>query len=137
MANSLYNKARESFLSQNPAIDWDTDTIKVVLVDVGAYTVNLATHQYLSDIASGARIATSGALTGKTVAAGVADAADVTLAAVTGVSVEALVIYKDTGSAATSPLIAYLDTVTGLPFTPSGSDVTIMWDDGANKIFKL
>lgn len=36
-----------------------------------------------------------------------------------------------------SPLIAYIDTATGLPVTPNGGDITIAWDSGANKIFKL
>ena len=69
--------------------------------------------------------------------AGVADAADTTFTSVSGDTVEAIVLYKDTGDAATSPLIAYIDTATGLPLTPNGGDVTITWDNGANKIFKL
>jgi hypothetical protein len=35
------------------------------------------------------------------------------------------------------PLIAYIDTATGLPVTPNGGDITIAWDSGANRIFKL
>ncbi len=135
MANALYDLGRQAFLSGG--IDWSSATIKAVLVDTGAYTVNLSTHQYLSDIAGGARIATSSALGTKTVTNGVADAADVVFPAVTGASIEAVVIYKDTGVAATSPLICYIDTGTGLPITPSGGDITIVWDSGANKIFKL
>lgn len=135
MANGLYDKGREGFL--DGSIDWDTDNIKAVLVDTGAYTVDLATHDFLDDIAVGARIATSANLGTKTVTAGVADAADVTLTAVTGATVEAIVIYKDTGVAATSRLITYIDTGTGLPVTPNGGDLTIQWDNGANKIFKL
>lgn len=135
MANALYDKGREGFL--DGSIDWDTNTIKVVLVDTADYIVNLATHQFLSDVPALARVATSPALTGKTVAAGVADAADVTLTAVTGDPCEALVIYQDTGVEGTSRLIAYIDTATGLPVTPNGGDITIAWDNGANKIFKL
>lgn len=135
MANALYDKGREGFLAGD--IDWDANTIKVALVDTAAYTVNLTTHQYLSDIAGGAIIATSGALTTKTATAGVADADDVTVTSVTGATVEALVVYQDTGSSATSRLIAYIDTATGLPLTPNGGNVTIAWDSGANKIFKL
>lgn len=137
MANGLFAKARESFLSQNPSIDLDTDTIKAVLVDHGTDTPVLATDQYLSDISAGARIATSGALASKTVTDGVFDAADITFTAVTGASVESIVIYKDTGSAATSPLIAMIDTATGLPVTPNGGDITVVWDNGANKIFAV
>jgi hypothetical protein len=99
--------------------------------------VSIDTHEFLSDIASGARIATSGNLASKTSTLGVFDAADVTLTAVTGTTVEAVVLYKDTGTASTSPLIAYIDTATGLPVTPNGGDETITWDNGSNKIFKL
>lgn len=135
MANALYGKGREKFL--NADIDWAADNIKVVLVDTNDYTVSIDTHEFLSDVASGARVATSSNLASKTSTLGVADAADVTLSAVTGDQSEALVIYKDTGSAATSPLIAYIDTATGLPVTPNGADITITWDNGSNKIFKL
>ncbi len=135
MANALYDKGREKFLTG--AIAYASDNIKVVLVDAADYTVNLSTHEFLSDIIVGGRVATSGNLASKTTTAGVADAADVTFTAVTGDQSEALVIYKDTGSAATSPLIAYIDTATGLPVTPNGADITVTWDNGSNKIFKL
>ncbi len=135
MANALYDKGRESFLSQNPAVDYDTDTIKVALVTAG-YTANMSTDQYWSS-ASASVVGTPATLASKTVTAGVADAADVTFTAVSGSAVTQLVIYKDTGSAATSPLIARIDTATGLPVTPNGGDITITWDNGANKIFKL
>lgn len=133
MANALYDKGREGFL--DGSIDWDTDTIKVALVDTGTYTVNLSTHDFYDDV-SGV-VGTPQTLASKTVTAGVADAADVTFTSVSGSSVEALVIYKDTGSAATSRLIAYIDTATGLPVTPNGGNITVAWDNGSNKIFKL
>jgi hypothetical protein len=136
MANALYDKGREGFL--DGSIDWDTDTIKVVLIDTADYTVDLANHDNLDDIAtSAAKVATSAALSSKTVSAGVADAADVTLSSVTGDTCEALIIYQDTGTPSTSRLIAYIDTATGLPVTPNGGDITIQWDSGSNKIFKL
>lgn len=136
MANALYGKGREGFL--DGTIDWDTDTIKVVLIDVADYTVSIDVHDNLDDITTAAaKVATSAALSSKTVALGVADAADVTLTAVTGDPCEALIIYQDTGTASTSRLIAYIDTATGLPVTPNGGDITIQWDSGTNKIFKL
>lgn len=135
MANFIYDKAREKFLTG--AINWTSDTIKAVLVDTAAYTPAPTTHEFLSDIPSGDRIATSSAFTTKTATAGVADADNVTWPTVTGDPSEALVIIKDTGSAATSPLIAYIDTATGLPVTPNGGDITVTWDNGSNKIFKL
>lgn len=135
MANALYDLARQAFLDGD--IDWSANNIKAVLVDTGAYTVNLATHDFLDDIASGARIATSGNLAGKTSTAGVADANDVTFTAVSGATVEAVVLYVDTGVASTSRLICYIDTATGLPVTPNGGDITVTWDNGSNRIFKL
>ena len=139
MANALFGLAKESLLSQSPSIDLDTDNLLVSLVR--GYTVNLATHQFLSDVTGGGGgtiVATSGNLAGKTVALGVFDATDVTYVAVgAGAACETLVIYKDTGVAATSPLIAYIDSATNLPVTPNGGDILITWDAGANKIFAL
>jgi len=135
MANVLYPKAKESFLSQSPSIDMDGDTIKVAMV-TSAYTYSAA-HQYYSS-ASGV-VGTPQTLTTKTVASGVFDADDAVFTAVTsGSTVAYLLIYKDTGSAATSPLIAYIDTVSsGLPVSTNGGNITITWDSGANKIFAL
>lgn len=133
MANALYGKGKEAFLQAD--IDWLTDNIKCVLVDTAAYTPNFSTDDFLADIPSGDRIATSGNLSSKTSTLGVADAADVTFTAVTGDVSEALVIYKDTGVEGTSPLICYIDTATGLPVTPNGGDITIEWN--ASGIFAL
>lgn len=136
MANALFNKAREAYLAGDLA--WDTDNYKVVLVDHGVDTPVPATDQFLADIGATARIATSTTnLANKTVTDGVADADNITITGVTGASVESIVIYQDTGNAATSRLTAFIDTATGLPFTPSGGDVTIQWSDDANRIFKL
>lgn len=135
MANRLYDSGRQAFLEGS--INWLSDTIKCILIDAADYSVNTTTDNALDDIPGAARVATSGALGSKTSTAGVADAADVTFTAVTGDQSEALVIYKDTGVESTSLLIAYIDTATGLPVTPNGGDITVQWDNGANKIFKL
>ena len=132
MSNTLYDLGRKAFLDAD--IDYLVDTIKVALVDTGTYTFSQA-HQFYSSV-SGV-VGTPGTLATKTSTAGVADADDITFTSVSGNSVEALVIYKDTGVAGTSPLIAYIDTATGLPVTPNGGDITIQWDSAASKIFKL
>lgn len=133
MANALYSKFKEGLLNGDIALD--TDNVKAVLVDTGAYTINLATHDFLDDIAVGARIATSGNLANKTTLLGVFDADDVTFTGVAGVTVEMLVLYVDTGTAGTSRLICAIDTATGLVLTPSGSDVIAQWH--ASGIFAL
>lgn len=136
MANALYDKGREGFL--DGSIDWDTDDIKVCLLDGADYTPSLTTDDTLIDIAAAAIVATSGNLASKTCTGGVADAADVTLTSVSGDAAEYIGCYKDSSS---SPLISRLifliDTATGLPVTPSGGDIEIQWDNGANAIFKL
>lgn len=135
MANALYDKGREAFL--NGDIDWLNDDIRIILVDTADYTVNLATHDFLDDVPAAARVAVSSSLTGKTSTNGVADASDVTFSSVTGDPSEAIIIYQHTGTESTSRLIAYIDTATGLPVTPNGGDITVQWDNGTNRIFKL
>lgn len=123
MANALYDNGKEAIL--NGSVDLDTDNIKAVLVDTADYTVNLSTDDFLDDIAVGGRVATSANLT-VTVTNGTVDAADFTFTSVTGDQSEAIVIYKDTGSAATSNLIAYYDTFSsGMPVTPNGGDIDV------------
>lgn len=134
-ANALFDKGREGFL--DGSIDWDTNTIKHILVDHADDTPNVSTDDNLDDILAGARVATSGAYAGKTVTNGVADADDITHSAVSGDPFESIVGFKDTGVESTSRLIMYIDSATGLPFTPSGGDIIVQWDSGANKIFKL
>ena len=70
MANALYDYCRQRFLEAN--INWLTDTIKCILVDTGAYTPNLTTHQYLSDISGSARIAGPVTLSSKATTGGAA-----------------------------------------------------------------
>ncbi len=139
--SNLYAKGREKFLGGSSQINWTADNIKAVLVNVSGagtiYTPNLATHEFLSDIPAGARIATSPNLTGKTNTDGVADADDVVFPAVSGPICEAIAIYKDTGVAGTSPLIALINAAAGLPVTPNGDAIAAGWDNGPNKVFVL
>lgn len=130
MANTLYPKGKEKFL-----VDLTSSTIKAVLVK-DSYTYS-ASHEFLSDLGANT-IGTAQTLASKTVTNGIFDAADITFPTVTtGNTVNAIAIYKDTGVAGTSPLIDYIDTVTGLPLTTSGADVDVQWDNGAYRIFSL
>jgi len=141
MANALWDPGREGFLDNTigSGMKW-----RAYLIDTGAYTFSAA-HKFLSSIAAGARIAgPSPVLANKTVTNGVFDADDVTITGVTGVSVEAVALVKAaaTDGAADDAdtaqrLVAWIDTATGLPFTPNGGDVILSWDNGALRIFKL
>ena len=138
--NAVYDKARQSFLDAQ--IPWSSGNMKAVLVQTtggSAYTVNLATHQFLTDVSVGSRIGTTGNLMSKSSTTGVAGSADVatfvtsTPALVGG----AVILYYDTGVEATSRLIAYIDTAVGLPITTDGSNVAVTWGAIDPKIFKL
>lgn len=134
MANALYPKWKEALLQFTTNNDLAAGTVKVALIDTGVYTYN-STDQFWT-AASSASVGTPQTIGSKTYTNGVFDGSDVTFTAVTGASVEALIIYIDTGSAATSPLVAYIDTsVTGLPVTPNGGDISITWN--ASGIFSL
>ncbi len=133
MVNALYDNGREGFL--DGTLDWDTDAIRLALVAT-AYTVNIATHDFRDDLGAN-EVANSADFASKTVTAGTADAADIVLSSVSGSQVSYVVIYRNVGTAATDDLIAYIDTATNLPFTPTGGDVTVQWDSGSDRIFTL
>jgi hypothetical protein len=142
MANSLFDPGREGFL--DGTIDYDTAVMKVTLIR--AYTFSAA-HKFVSDVtgAGGVLHGTPGTLASKTVTSGVADAADLTFSAVAAnASNHSLLLYQASAvtggadvAATAQRVIAFIDTGTNFPIVPNGGDVTIAWDNGANKIFKL
>ena len=135
MANYLYDNGREGFLGAT--VDWDADAIKLSLIDEADDTPSQTADNFWSDRASAARVAISSAFASKTKTDGIADAADVTLTAVTGDPSESIDIYQDTGTESTSTMIANINSATGLPVTPNGGDISVVWDNGSNRIFKL
>lgn len=135
MANALYDAGRQGFLTGT--VDWDTNTFALYLIDHGTDTPNVTSDSNVDALIAGARIGSKATLTTSAPGAGVADATDVTLTSVSGNSAESINIFKDTGVESTSTLVAYIDTATGLPITPNGGNINIVWDNGANKIFKL
>ena len=138
MANAVYPLCKQHILQAD--IDFPDDDVVLVFIDTLDYTYNAA-HSALTNIPASARITVGGAspvLASKTVLSGVFDAADITASAVTGDEFEAIVLYQSASTEATSYLICYIDTnVSGLPLTPNGGNVTVTWDNGANKIFAL
>lgn len=123
-------------------VDWGTDTIKAMLV-TSSYTPNQDTHEFKSDVtnevAAGSGYTAGGiTLTSKTTTTDAAtnevrlDAADITWTVPSGGSLSAsyIVIYKDSGTASTSPLLGWGDF--GQVMTSSASGTTapfsITWD---------
>jgi hypothetical protein len=141
MANALFVNARNVFLGTGTRIDLDADTIKAMFVDHADDTPVTATDDAIDDILSAARVPaiascpTLGTVTIGSVAAGTFDAADTTFTSLSGDQSESLILFKDTGTESTSLLIAFWDTATGLPLTPNGADVTVVWN--ASGIFQI
>ncbi len=135
MANALYDAGRDGFLIK--ALQWGTDDFRIIFVDEADDTIDLAADDFLNDRAAGSRVATSGAMTTTAPGAGVADANDVTVNSVSGDQFESIDCYQHTGTESTSRMVFNIDTATGLPLTPNGGNITVTWDNGTNKIFKL
>lgn len=137
MANAIYPKYKEALLgaSANSALTGSGTTgLYAALVDTGTYTYSAA-HQFYSDLSG--IVGTDQEITSPTLTAGVVDGGDVTFSAVTGASVEALVLYrKNAGANTTWRLVAYIDSgQTGLPVTPNGGNIAVVWN--ASGIFAL
>ena len=134
MANAIYPIFKTALLAAATNVSLNVDDTTngpfCALVDTGTYTYSAA-HDFYNDLSgivgTDQRIASP---TVGTVAEGVFDGADLTYTAVTGNSVEALVIYrKNSGANTTWRLVAYIDTsVTGLPVTPNGGNITVTWN---------
>ncbi len=132
MGNILYPKGKEHIL--NGDVDFDTDTIKVGLLKL-THTYSSA-HEYYDDVSADI-VGTPVALASRTISLGVFDAGNTTLDTVAGDEVGYILLYKDTGTASTSLLIALYDSGANLPITPNGFDLVIKYDSGVDKIFSL
>lgn len=141
MANAIYPiyKTALGSASSNVSltVDTTTDGPYCALVDTGTYTYSAA-HDFYNDLSgivgTDQRISTP---TFGSVSAGTFDGDNLTYTAVSGNSVEALVIYRHNGGANTTwRLVIYIDTgQTGLPVTPNGGNITVTWN--ASGIFTL
>lgn len=127
MPNRFYPAFKDALLSGDAdMVDGD---VSIILIDTEGYAFN-ASHDTLSDVPAGARIGTPQILAGKTIVNGTLIAGDVVFIQVpAGEPIGAMVIYIAGSSAATSPLVAFYDTIEGLPVTPNGGDIELAWDD--------
>jgi hypothetical protein len=138
VSNQFYAKGLGAFA--DAGINWASDNIKAALV-TSAYTPDTSASgdQFLSTISGigGAILARSGNLSSKTNVGGVLNADNLTWSLVPSGTAKYVVIYKDTGSDATSPLIIIDDTANNLPCLANGGNITAQWSTGPNKIGAL
>ena len=134
MANTVQNSIRNGVWNSGIP-DLITLTVKAMFIDNADDTV-VATDDFIDDILSAARvpaIASCPALASKTngvVGVGVFDAVDTVFTSLSGDASEQLILFEDSGSEATSDVVCFWDTATGLPLTPNGANVTAAWAAG-------
>lgn len=130
-------------------VDWATDTIKVSL-HTSTYTPNQSTHEFFSSITNELTTANGYTAGGSTLASKSVTvtalvtaykAATTSWAVASGQTLTAryAVVRKDTGSSATSPVLAYVDMTTDQTASASGGASTsfdLVWDttDGVFKV---
>jgi hypothetical protein len=138
-----FHKFLENSFNGTAVIDFNTDTLKVMLV-TSSYTPSQSTHDFINDANTNEVTGTNYTAGGATIAsptvtlnAGVVtvDGGDVTWTqSGTGFSnARYAIIYKDTTVAATSPVVGYID------FTSDkgnvNGDLTVQWN--ASGIFTV
>ena len=133
MATIIHDDFRDAQLG-NPThsvIDFDTDNIDVSLLDqTDSGTITAATVDY-DEVDTATVVATTDVAspTVGVVGTGVFDAADTTFSSVTGDAADYLVLWKNSGTPATSPLAVTFDSATtGLPVTPNGGNIVVTWN---------
>lgn len=135
--STLYLKGIEQMALGN--INWESDTIKLKYMTT-TYTPSSTTESFLSDVsASEASGAPTETLANKDARIDTVnnrvefDADDVTETGIT-CTTNKFIIYKDTGSAATSPLIACVDITEGT-LSPIGGTLAVTFN--AEGIFSI
>lgn len=142
MANQLYEKAREGFLTG--ALNWSSggDTFKAALVTAAYSSPDFAGATDFTAEVGGAAIPVldggEATLTVGTDGLGTAcvPSGSTTFTSVTGDEIVCVVIYEDSSK---QP-IAYIDTGLNLPVLPNGGDITVYWNNDnlpTGAIFKL
>ena len=131
MADVIYNSFK--VLSAEGSIDLEGDTVKAMLV-TSSYTPDQDAHDYVDDVtnevvgtgytAGGATLASKAVTQDNTNDLAKFDADDVTWSTAT-ITARGAVLYKDTGTPGTSPVIAYIDF--GSDKSSSADDFTIQW----------
>lgn len=128
MASQLYPKGAAHILGLATKVDFVADNIKILFYS-SAFS---SAHEFVSDLTGGSIIARSGNLAGKTVTSGVLDANDLTVTAVSGSAFTHVILYKDSGADASSPLVAIFDVAS---FTPTGGDISVIFN--ASGLFSI
>lgn len=118
---------------------WDTQTHAIYLIDEADDVPNMATDDFLDDIVAAALEEGPVTIGTRTAALdGIIDGDDCVFVGAAGDPCEGILcVNRGPATDATRNLFFYIDTATGLPVTLNGGNVTVTWDNGANKIGKI
>ncbi len=132
MASQLYAQGANHILGKSTKVDFVADSFRFLFYS-GAYS---SAHEFVADLTGASIIARAGSnmtgVTVGTVAAGVIDANDQTVTAVSGSAFTHVILFKQTGSDATAVLVAIFDVAS---FTPTGGDIAVIWN--ASGLFSI
>ena len=118
-------------------VDLDSDNIDVSLLDEADAGTIIASFVDYDEVDAATVVATGDLPSISSITDGVVTLSGAfTMSSVTGDVAEFLTVWKNSGSAATSPLVITWDSAsTGLPVTPNGGDIIATW--GSNILLTL
>lgn len=136
MAAFLYDIFRINIMGEDTHtyVDLDDDTLGMMFIDEDDEVPSQSADQDVADRLAAAQVpvfASCPNLVNNAVTidtnVGKLDADDLVFTSLSGDPVESIDLFKDTGTDTTSVLISNHDDYTGLPLTPSGGNVTIVY----------
>lgn len=139
MSNKLYVKGKTKRHNGTHTYNMaGSGTLKAVLIDTASYTFSQA-HEFYSDLTG--IVGTPVALTNVSLTSSgdntLLSCDPIVISGLTGApTIEAFVIFRDTGTPATSDLVGFFDTATGLPTIAGANSVTIT-QDATDKLIKF
>lgn len=132
VTTTLVNSYKKHLLQGN--IDFDNDTIKVMLLDEN-HTTDIDAQEYIDDVSANEVSGTGYSAGGATLANGAVSQdntndrakfdADDTVWTTSTIDAQYAVLYKDTGTPATSPIVGIVDF--GELLSSTAADFSILW----------
>lgn len=137
MANFLYPVFKRKLMEGT--VNLTTDTLRMGLFTASALPTAASSAVDIATIVNNSTINLKDAiLTGKMIegtTSAVFDCSDPTFSTVSGGEVTCVIVWKEDGVVKLP--IAYIDSGSGLPFTPTGGNVIINISNSATKLFAL
>lgn len=126
-AKRWYPNFAQALLEWPVNSDVSAGTVKAALINTSVYTA-LSTDTFMTDVTANAIVGAPQVVGSKTFTSGTFLGANVTFPGLTGSTASAILVYLDSGAAATSRVMLYLGVAQGLPLTPNGQPQPLNWN---------